>query len=163
MVRGLDYYTRTTFEVTSENLGAQNAVAAGGRYDRLVKEFGGPETSAIGFALGMERIVELLKVSVKYDLPVPEVFIAALGGRAGDEGIRIADSLRKKGVWVELGDGTSSLKSQMRRADRLSARYVFIIGDDEINSGMVGWKRLSDSAAGRVAISGIGDFVAGRT
>jgi len=159
MVRGLDYYTRTTFEVTSENLGAQNAVAAGGRYDRLVKEFGGPETPAIGFALGMERIVELLRMSVKYDLPAPEVFIAALGERAGDEGIRIADDLRKKGLWVEFGDGTASLKSQMRRADRLSATYVFIIGDDEMRSGTVGWKRLSDSAAGAVAVSDIDDFL----
>jgi histidyl-tRNA synthetase len=162
MVRGLDYYTRTTFEVTSENLGAQNAVAAGGRYDRLVKEFGGPETPAIGFALGMERIVELLKTSVKYDLPAPEVFIAAVGERAGKEGVRIAHDLREKGIWVELGEGTSSLKSQMRRADRLSARYVFVIGDDELQSGVVGWKRLSDAATGDVRIAGIGDFLTGR-
>lgn len=161
MVRGLDYYTRTTFEVTSENLGAQNAIAAGGRYDRLVKEFGGPETPAIGFALGMERIVELLKMSVKYDLPAPEVFIAAVGEQAGKEGVRIADGLREKGIWVELGEGSSSLKSQMRRADRLSAKYVFIIGDDEIKSGTVGWKRLADSATGEVRIAGIRDFIAG--
>ncbi|MFI5293502.1 MAG: histidine--tRNA ligase [Thermodesulfovibrionales bacterium] len=161
MVRGLDYYTRTTFEVTSENLGAQNAIAAGGRYDRLVKEFGGPETPAIGFALGMERIVELLKMSVKYDLPAPEVFIAAVGEQAGKEGVRIADGLREKGIWVELGEGSSSLKSQMRRADRLSAKYVFIIGDDEIKSGMVGWKRLADSATGELRITGIRDFIAG--
>jgi histidyl-tRNA synthetase len=162
MVRGLDYYTRTTFEVTSENLGAQNAVAAGGRYDRLIKEFGGPETPAIGFALGMERIAELLKMSVKYDLPAPEVFIAAVGERAGREGVRVADDLREKGIWVELGDGTSSLKSQMRRADRLSCRYVFVLGDDEMQSGIVGWKRLSDSATGEVRIAGIGDFITGR-
>lgn len=162
MVRGLDYYTRTTFEVTSENLGAQNAVAAGGRYDRLVKEFGGPETPAIGFALGMERIAELLKTSVKYDLPAPEVFIAAVGERAGKEGVHIADGLREKGIWVELGDGASSLKSQMRRADRLSSRYVIVIGDDEIQSGVVGWKRLSDSAIGRIEIAGIGDFISGK-
>ncbi len=161
MVRGLDYYTRTTFEVTSENLGAQNAIAAGGRYDRLVKEFGGPETPAIGFALGMERIVELLKMSVKYDLPAPEVFIAAVGEQAGKEGVSIADGLREKGIWVELGEGSSSLKSQMRRADRLSAKYVFIIGDDEIKSGMVGWKRLADSETGEVRITGIRDFIAG--
>ena len=161
MVRGLDYYTRTTFEVTSENLGAQNAVAAGGRYDRLVKEFGGPETPAIGFALGMERIVELMKMSVKYDLPAPEVFIAAVGEQAGKEGVRVADGLREKGIWVELGEGSSSLKSQMRRADRLSAKYVFVIGDDEIKSGTVGWKRLADSATGEVRIAGISDFIAG--
>lgn len=159
MVRGLDYYTRTTFEVTSENLGAQNAVAAGGRYDGLVKEFGGPETPAIGFALGMERIVELLKMTLKYDLPAPEVFIAVIGERAGREGVRIIDDLRVGGVWAELGDWTSSLKSQMRRADRLSAGLVFVIGDDEIQSGHVKWKKLADAATGEVRISGIRDFI----
>ncbi len=159
MVRGLDYYTRTTFEVTSENLGAQNAVAAGGRYDRLVKEFGGPETPAIGFALGMERIVELLKMSLKYDLPAPAVFIAVIGERAGKEGVRMADDLRGRGIWAELGDWTSSVKSQMRRADRLSARFVFVIGDDEIDSGIINWKRMSDAATGEVRISEISDFI----
>ena len=159
MVRGLDYYARTTFEVTSENLGAQNAVAAGGRYDRLVKEFGGPDTPAVGFALGMERIVELLKTSLKYDLPAPKVFIAVIGERAGRKGLRIADDLREMGIWAELGDSMSSVKSQMRRADRLSAGLVFVIGDDEIQSGMVRWKRLSDSATGEVRISGIKDFI----
>ncbi len=159
MVRGLDYYTRTTFEVTSENLGAQNAVAAGGRYDRLVKEFGGPETPAIGFALGMERIVELLKTTIKYDHPAPEVFIAVVGERAGREGVRIVNDLREGNIWAELGEWTSSLKSQMRRADRLSAKFVFVIGDDEIQSGMASWKRLSDSATEKVRISEIRNFI----
>jgi histidyl-tRNA synthetase len=159
MVRGLDYYTRTTFEVTSENLGSQNAVAAGGRYDRLVKEFGGPETPAVGFAIGMERIVELLKMTVKYDLPRPKAFLALIGKQAGIEGLGIADRLREDGMWVELGDAGASLKSQMRRADRLDAEYVFIIGDDELRSGNLKWKRLSDSAEGLVPISGVTDFM----
>jgi histidyl-tRNA synthetase len=159
MVRGLDYYTRTTFEVTSENLGAQNAVAAGGRYDRLVKEFGGPETPAVGFAIGMERLVELLKMSADGGLPAPQVFLATLGARAADEGMLIADRLREKGIWVEVGDGGSSLKSQMRRADRLSAKYVFILGDEEIDSGKVKWKRLEDSASGEILISEIPAFI----
>ncbi|MDA8433150.1 MAG: histidine--tRNA ligase [Nitrospiraceae bacterium] len=159
MVRGLDYYTRTTFEVTSENLGAQNAVAAGGRYDRLVKEFGGPETPAVGFAIGMERVVELLKAAVQYDLPRPLAFLAMLGKQAGIEGVLIADRVREKGLWVELGDAGSSLKSQMRRADRLNAQYVFIAGDDELRAGSLKWKRLSDSAEGEVAIQGVVDFL----
>jgi histidyl-tRNA synthetase len=161
MVRGLDYYTRTTFEVTSENLGAQNAVAAGGRYDRLVKEFGGPGTPAVGFAIGMERIVELLKAAVRYDLPRPIAFMALIGQQAGIEGILIADGLREAGMWVELGDAESSLKSQMRRADRLGAEYVFIVGDDELRSGSLKWKRLSDSAEGQVAISAVAAFIRG--
>jgi histidyl-tRNA synthetase len=159
MVRGLDYYTRTTFEVTSRNLGAQNAVAAGGRYDRLVKEFGGPETPAIGFAIGMERIIELLKNSVAHDFPTPDVFIAAIGELAARESMVIADRLRGKGFWIELGDVENSLKSQMRRADRLSSKYVFIIGDDEMNSGRLKWKKLSDSSQGEISMFEITDFL----
>jgi histidyl-tRNA synthetase len=158
MVRGLDYYTRTTFEVTSENLGAQNAVAAGGRYDRLVGAFGGPATPAVGFAVGMERLVELLKSAASHAVPAPLLFIANMGERAGDESIIIADRLREKGEWIEIGDSGSSLKSQMRRADRLSAKYVFIIGDEEMNSGSIKWKRLDDAAGGEIPLSAIDDF-----
>ncbi len=153
MVRGLDYYTRTTFEVTCEHLGAQNAVAAGGRYDRLVEEFGGPATPAIGFAVGMERIITLLKATNTDTIPAPKVFIAALGPAAEEKGLAIADSLRKKGIWVELGYAGNSLKSQMKRADRLSADYVFIIGEDEINTGRLKWKQLSDKTQGELSFS----------
>jgi histidyl-tRNA synthetase len=159
MVRGLDYYTRTTFEVTSTNLGAQNAVAAGGRYDRLVREFGGPETPAIGFAIGMERIIELLKNSAVHDFPTPDVFVAAIGERAARESLVIADKLRVKGFWIELGDAENSLKSQLRRADRLAARYVFIIGDAELDSGKLKWKKLSDSSQGEISMFEISDFL----
>jgi histidyl-tRNA synthetase len=120
MVRGLDYYTRTTFEVTCEHLGAQNAVAAGGRYDGLVADFGGPPTPAIGFAIGMERLATLLKSCGTDNVPAPSVFIASIGAPAEREGLAIADQLRKKGVWVEIGYAGNSLKSQLRRADRLS-------------------------------------------
>jgi histidyl-tRNA synthetase len=162
MVRGLDYYTRTTFEVTSENLGAQNTVTAGGRYDRLVKEFGGPDTPAFGFAVGMERLVELLKQSSEQTQKTPDIFMAIIGGRAHNEGMVMADRLRADGVWVELGDHASSLKSQMRRADRLSAEYVFIIGDEELDSGILKWKKLADSSEGTLAISESRTFFAGR-
>ena len=159
MVRGLDYYTRTTFEVTSKNLGAQNAVAAGGRYDRLVKEFGGPEAPAIGFAMGMERIIELLKSSASHDFPNPDVFIAAIGELAARESLVVADRLRTKGFWVEVGDAENSLKSQMRRADRLSSKYVFIIGDEELKAGRLKWKKLSDSSQGEISMFEITDFL----
>ncbi len=158
MVRGLDYYTRTTFEVTSESLGAQNAVAAGGRYDRLVGQFGGPDTPAVGFAIGMERMVELLKSSAGREEPGPLLFVANMGQRACDEGMVIADRLREAGKWIETGDDASSLKSQLRRADRLSAKYVFIIGDEELEAGSVKWKRLGDSAKGEIPLSAIDDF-----
>ncbi len=153
MVRGLDYYTRTTFEVTCENLGAQNAIAAGGRYDGLVEDFGGPPTPAIGFAVGMERIASLLKSSVDQHIPMPEVLIAAIGESGEREGLVIAGRLRDKGIWAELGYAGNSLKSQLRKADRLSAKLVLIIGDDEIASGRLKWKRLSDSSQGEVQIA----------
>jgi len=158
MVRGLDYYTRTTFEVTSERLGAQNAVAAGGRYDRLVEDFGGPSTPAIGFAIGMERITTLLKSTGNQDIPTPEVFITTIGESAEKEGIVIADKLRNKGIWVEVGYAGNSLKSQLRRADRLSANYVLIIGDDEIAAGKLKWKRLSDGTQGEIPFNEVYDF-----
>ena len=158
MVRGLDYYTRTTFEVTCEHLGAQNAVAAGGRYDRLVEEFGGPATPAIGFAVGMERITTLLKATETDKIPAPKVFIAALGAAAEERGLVIADRLREKGIWVELGYAGNSLKSQMKRADRLSADYVFIIGEDEINAGKLKWKQLSDKTQGETGFSEAENF-----
>lgn len=161
MVRGLDYYTRTTFEVTSLNLGAQNAVAAGGRYDRLVREFGGPDTPAVGFAMGLERIVELLKQAGQVSIPAPALFIAVLGEAAGQRCLSLADDLRRRGLWVETGDAGASLKSQMRKADRLEAGYVFIVGDDEVRSGTVKWKRLSDAAQGEIPLADTESFLLG--
>jgi histidyl-tRNA synthetase len=158
MVRGLDYYTRTTFEVTCEHLGSQNAVAAGGRYDKLVEDFGGPPTPAIGFAAGMERITSLLKSSGNREIPAPAVFIATIGSPAEKEGLVIASTLRGKGIWVEVGYSGHSLKSQLRKADRLSAEYVLIIGDDEINSGKLKWKRLSDRTQGEISFNEVYNF-----
>jgi histidyl-tRNA synthetase len=162
MVRGLDYYTRTTFEITCEALGAQNAVAAGGRYDRLVEDFGGPPTPAVGFAIGTERIISLIKSSSKNNVPTPKVFIAIIGESAEKEGLVIANRLREKGTWVELGYAGNSLKSQLRRADRLSAGYVLIIGDDELNSGRLKWKRLSDGNQGEISFEEVYNFLLNR-
>ena len=158
MVRGLDYYTRTTFEVTSTKLGAQNTVAAGGRYDRLVEEFGGPPTPAIGFAMGMERIVELLNALDRLKIPAPRVFIATIGAPAEKVGLILAERLRGKGFWVEINYASSSLRSQLRKADRLSSAYVFMLGDDEISSGKIKWKRLSDGSQGEIPLDKVLDF-----
>jgi histidyl-tRNA synthetase len=162
MVRGLDYYTGTTFEVTSQGLGAQNAVAAGGRYDRLVREFGGPETPAIGFALGMERVIELLKKNELQILPSPSVFFAVLGDAAGSACLVLAEQLRRQGLWVEVGDAASSLKSQMRRADRMTVHHVVIMGDDELRLGILKWKNLKDASQGEVSLSDMEAFFAER-
>lgn len=150
MVRGLDYYTRTTFEVTVEGLGAQKAVAAGGRYDKLVQEFGGPSVPGIGFALGMERIVLLLKDTGKIGHPIPDLFIATLGKEALNEGLILGERLREKGLWVEINLETSSLKSQLRKADRLSAKFVLIIGEEELRSGRIKWRDMNKGSQGEI-------------
>ena len=130
MVRGLDYYTRTTFEITTEHLGAQNAVVGGGRYDHLVSDLGGPDIPGIGFAIGFERLVSL--VPNKDDLEGPLLFIAALGEEALKKASLLCNVLRMKGLYVEIDYAGRSLKSQMKRADRLKSRYVLILGDKEL-------------------------------
>ena len=146
MVRGLDYYTRTVFEVKAGGLGAQDAVAAGGRYDLLVAEFGGPETPALGFAAGMERLVKIVAEEAK-TAPHPEVFIAPLGDEAGAPALALAGLLRLRGRRVEIG-WEGSLKSRMRRADRMSAGLAVIIGEDEIKTGRYKWKNLKTGESG---------------
>jgi histidyl-tRNA synthetase len=162
LVRGLDYYTKTTFEVTSEHLGAQKAVAAGGRYDRLVEEFGGPATPAIGFAIGMERIVALLKEGKPLEPKSPVVFVATLGSDAEMEGMRIVEDLRANGVWAEQSYGSASLKSQLRRADRIGAEFALILGENELKSGNAQWKNMKQSSQGEIAIKEIPQFILGR-
>lgn len=131
IVRGLDYYMRTAFEFTTTKLGAQNAVAAGGRYDGLVKSFGGPDVAGVGCALGVER---LLLMTDEEERPEYEdiVFVAALGDAAREGIFPSIQILRRDGVRVEWDYTGRSLKSQMRRANRLRARTVVIVGDDEI-------------------------------
>lgn len=159
MVRGLDYYSRTTFEVTTTELGAQNAVAAGGRYDRLVSEFGGSDTPAFGFALGMERLVTLIGENEDHEPPRPDAYIATIGKAASEEALTLAASLREKGFWIEHGYGASSLKSQMRKADKFLARYAVIIGEDELKEGLFSWKDMDGKDSGRMDANGIADLL----
>jgi histidyl-tRNA synthetase len=131
MVRGLDYYTRTAFEVVAGDLGAQNSVCGGGRYDGLAEEIGGPSVPAIGFAIGVERLVMLLPEEKNY-LRYPEVFLAALGEEAQRKGFALAQELRDAGVWVEIDYEGKSLKSQMRKAGRFKTPWVVILGEEEL-------------------------------
>jgi histidyl-tRNA synthetase len=135
MVRGLDYYCRTTFEWTSDQLGSQNAVAAGGRYDGLVQELGGPAIPGVGFALGIERLALLLRMKGNYEAAGPSVFIVWIGAKARDWAFPLVHRLRRQGVSAEIEGETRSLKSQMRRADKLKAVAVLIIGEDELQKG----------------------------
>ena len=135
MVRGLDYYCRTTFEWTTALLGSQSAVAAGGRYDGLVQELGGPPVPGVGFALGVERLTMLLKMQERPARAAPAIYIAWVGERAREWVFPLAHRLRNKSIAVEMEGEVRSLKSQMRRADKFKAVSVLIVGDDELNKG----------------------------
>ena len=127
-----------------------------GRYDRLVEEFGGPSTPAIGFAIGMERIATLLQAqNSKLFTPQPKVFIATLGKEAEIEGFKIAEDLRARGFWVEPNYAGASLKSQLRKADRIGAEIAFIIGENELKAGKIQWKNLKKGGQGEVEIKDI--------
>ncbi len=137
IVRGLDYYMRTSFEFTTTKLGAQNAIGGGGRYDGLVKDLGGPDVPGVGFALGLERIILLLEAEKALPEFKPDVvFFALLGERVYQRMVPVIDTLRQDGVCVELDYEGHSLKSQMRRADKLFAHTVVIIGEEELNKGI---------------------------
>jgi histidyl-tRNA synthetase len=135
LMRGLDYYTRTTFEVQTQELGAQNAIVGGGRYDKLMKEFGGPDSPAIGFAIGTERIVELSEKHTTQREKGPDIFLAPLGKEAEDKAFIWLQGLRKGGLSCEMEYRSLGLKIQMRRADRLKASKVLIVGEDELSKG----------------------------
>lgn len=135
LVRGLDYYNRTTFELQTKKLGAQNAVAGGGRYDGLVKLLGGPDHPAMGFAMGVERLVTLLDKGKDKEIMIPQLFVAALGEKAEKRAFNWVNDLRKSGVWAEMEYTSKGLKAQMKKADRLGAKKVLIVGEDELASG----------------------------
>ena len=136
MVRGLDYYCRTTFEWTTALLGAQSAVAAGGRYDGLVQELGGPAIPGVGFAVGVERMTMLLKLQERAPDTGPALYIVWLGEKARDWVFPLVQRLRQGGLSVEMEAETRSLKSQMRRADKLNAASALIFGNEELSRGV---------------------------
>jgi histidyl-tRNA synthetase len=146
LVRGLDYYTRTTFEVTAEGLGSQNAVCGGGRYDGLVELLGGPPTKGIGFAIGSDRAILSIQESGNLPrLPGLDVFIAWMGELTYPAAVGIARKLREAGLSVELPAEEMKFKKSLGLADKLGARYALIIGSDEVASGTFTLKRLADT------------------
>jgi histidyl-tRNA synthetase len=145
LVRGLDYYSRTVFEWTTDALGSQDAVCAGGRYDGLIAHLGGDATPAIGFAMGMERVVDLLVQGQNVPAPrPPDAFVVVNGERASAEALRIVERLRNelphRRFEVNLGGG--KFKAQVQRADRSGAPLALILGDDELSRGVVAVKPL---------------------
>jgi histidyl-tRNA synthetase len=152
LVRGLDYYTRTTFEVLAESLGAQDAVAGGGRYDGLVKALGGPDEPGIGFAVGVDRLMELLAGHAEDFERRPHIFVAAIGEAAQDMAFEWVQGLRLQGIRTEMDFENRSLKSQMRRADKLGTSYVIIVGDRELDEGVAVFRNMATKEQEKVVL-----------
>jgi len=147
LVRGLDYYMRTTFEITAQGLGSQNAVCGGGRYDGLVELLGGPPTKGIGFAIGEDRLILSLQESGKAPAPTgPDIYIAWMGEKAFATAIRAAKDLRAAGYRVELPATEQKFGKALGQADKLGSRYALILGEDEVTSGEWTLKTLADGS-----------------
>ncbi|MHB1452184.1 MAG: histidine--tRNA ligase [Coriobacteriia bacterium] len=155
LVRGLDYYTRTVFEVQVDaGLGSQNAIGGGGRYDRLMEEYDGPATPGLGFALGFERTLLALEAA-GVEIPAParaEVFVARVDDSVTAQVFALAQALRDAGIAAELDHQARSLKSQFKQADRLGARFVLVVGPDELAAGEVTLRNMTTKEEKRVAL-----------
>ncbi len=157
LVRGLDYYTRTTFEMQTGALGAQSAVAGGGRYDGLVKMLGGPDIPATGFAIGFDRLAEVCGLSAESLVKPPSLYIAALGEKCIDIAFEWICRLGAAGIESEMDFSDRSLKSQMKRADRLGAEYVLMLGEQELSEGVALLRDMRTRDQERIPMAGIVD------
>ena len=156
LVRGLDYYTRTTFEILAGNIGAQNAILGGGRYDGLVKHLGGPDRVGIGFAAGIERLVLAMPDASATSARRP-FFVAAMGDAARDSALALLRDLRRGGLEAHMEYEGRSIKSQMKRADRLKAAFTLILGDEELARDEVTVKNMTTGGQARVPRAGVLD------
>mgnify|MGYP000117194080 FL=1 len=141
LVRGLDYYQKTTFELTSDKVGAQSAIAGGGRYDGLIQQLGGPETPAIGFACGLERIMLLLQ---EIERPILDFYLVLLDEKGTENGHRLAQRLREQGFTGNVSYHTGSAKSQLREANKQNARKCILLGEEELQNNTVQVKDMTD-------------------
>ena len=143
IVRGLDYYTKTVFEIISNEIGAQGTVCGGGRYDGLIKQVGGPEMPGVGFGMGMERLLMVME-NAGVKIPEPQtcdVFVAMMGDSARKKGFGIVRALRERGVYADMDHAARSFKAQFKYADKIGAKKVLVIGESELESGIC---RLKD-------------------
>lgn len=155
LVRGLDYYTRTTFEIQTGSLGAQSAVAGGGRYDSLIQSLGGPSQPATGFAIGFDRLAEIVAADNKDKGRGADLFIAALGGKAKTAALEWSCALSLSGIKTETDYSDKGLKGLMKRADRLGAAHVLIAGDNELDEGVAVLRNMETKEQLQVKIEGI--------
>ncbi len=160
LVRGLDYYTRTTFEIISDQLGAQNAICGGGRYDYLIEQFGGASTPAVGFAFGMERAVLVLKkMSDLIKKPNPLIFVAPLGFDQQARCFYIMDELRRAGIRCEMDYSKNDLKSQLKKANKLDADYTLIFGEEEQQKNIILVKNMRQRSQQEISLPHLVSFL----
>ena len=161
IVRGLDYYNRTVFEFVADTIGAQGTVLGGGRYDPLVASLGGPDTPALGFGMGIERLLLLLESGglIKEETEPCRIYLVSAGEAANIKAQSIAAALRKSGVYAECDVCGRSVKAQMKQADKLSALYTAVIGDDELASGKVRLRNMQSGETEETALSEICDVI----
>jgi histidyl-tRNA synthetase len=159
LVRGLDYYTRTTFEIQTGSLGAQNAIAGGGRYDGLVKALGGPAQPAVGFAIGFDRLVEIASQDQPNFNKCPDVYVAALGEESLEKAFEWSNLLSLKGITTETDFSNRSLKSHMKRANKLNAGHVLIVGEKELTDGKVILRNMETKVQTAIPLDGIAEHI----
>ena len=163
MVRGLDYYTGTTFEFVHHQLGAQSGIGGGGRYDGLMKEIGGQDISGIGFGLGVDRAILALEAEGKVPAPTTsDLFLIPLGVESKARVLQLAAELRASGLIVEVAYGDKSLKSAMKQADKSAARYSAVVGESELSAGSVEVKEMASGASTSVTLSALPTFFASK-
>ena len=150
LVRGLDYYTRTTFEFTHGGLGAQNALLGGGRYDGLSENIGGPKAPGIGFAMGEDRLILTLQAVQQQNATLADYFIAPLSPDQNPAALELARELRRSGLRVELGDGTFRLKKSFEVANKL-AKKIILLGEDEVKTGVLTMKDFASGEQTKIA------------
>ena len=162
IVRGLDYYTRTVFEFIAEGIAAQSTVCGGGRYDGLVSSLGGPEMPAVGFGMGITRVILAMKQAEIEEpaLPAPTLYIAALGERAQQKAAVMVEKLRRDGIYAECDMMGRSLKAQMKYANKLNARFVLMLGDSELDSGKAMLRSMQDSTQTEILLDGLAESLA---
>jgi histidyl-tRNA synthetase len=159
IVRGLDYYTRTVFEFVSTEIGAQGTVCGGGRYDKLVEEMGGPAVPALGFGLGIERLLLLIEAQ-KIELPPEkgcEIFIVSLGEKAGLKAASLASELRSAGISAQFDILGRSVKAQMKYADKINAAFTAVLGDDELEKGEVAIRDMNGGETQTIKLTSFAD------
>lgn len=162
LVRGLDYYTRTAFEIAGPHHGAQNALGGGGRYDGLTEMLGGPPAKAIGFALGEDRIIEMIEDAQSVDAKRSlDAFIVWMGAETRPAAVRLAQQLRREGLCVELPAEETKLRKALSLAERLGAKFAVIIGEDEVKAGQFAVKRMADGEQRKLAENDVVGFVRG--